>query len=311
MHQRHELALQSRRRARDRIGQSYERQLRVAVLAAGAGYPTTRFIRAIRSSYGETPGRDHLRRRMERASELLRSAKLTVTEVCLLVGVSSLGSFSAQFTRVLGPSPTEYRRQAAHRGGPAPIPGCFALMWQSGLPREAAAAAREFSDGGRQFESSAPRSRRPIVTRHPPPDPGGVAMITGISIVSVWVLDQDSAKQFYSEQLGCEVTNDIQLENGMRWLTVRPPGSTGQELLLLDPSHSMLDPETAQQVRTLVAKGALSPGVMATTDCRGDHAELTSRGVQFNQPPADRPYGVEAVLRDDSGNWYSFTERQG
>jgi catechol 2,3-dioxygenase-like lactoylglutathione lyase family enzyme len=136
-------------------------------------------------------------------------------------------------------------------------------------------------------------------------------MITGISIVSVWVLDQDAAKEFYCTQLGCQVTNDIQLENDMRWLTVRPPGSSGQELLLMDPSHSMLDQETAQHVRALVAKGALSPGVMATTDCRGDHAQLISRGVQFNQPPADRPYGVEAVLRDNSGNWYSFTERPG
>ena len=136
-------------------------------------------------------------------------------------------------------------------------------------------------------------------------------MITGISLVSVWVLDQDAAKEFYTEQLGCELTNDIQLENGMRWLTVRPQGSPSQELLLMDPAHSMLDEATARQVRDLVANGALSPGVMATTDCRGDHAQLASRGVQFNQPPADRPYGVEAVLRDNSGNWYSFTERHG
>ena len=136
-------------------------------------------------------------------------------------------------------------------------------------------------------------------------------MITGISLVSVWVLDQDAAKEFYTEQLGCELTSDIQLENGMRWLTVRPQGSPSQELLLMDPAHSMLDEATARQVRDLVAKGALSPGVMTTTDCRGDHAQLASRGVQFNQPPADRPYGVEAVLRDNSGNWYSFTERHG
>ncbi len=134
-------------------------------------------------------------------------------------------------------------------------------------------------------------------------------VITGISIVSVWVLDQDRAKAFYTEQLGCTVTNDLQLENGMRWLTVRPAGSTGQELLLIDPDHSMLDPETAAQVRALVARGALSPGVMATTDCRGDHALIQARGAEFLQEPEERPYGVEAILRDDSGNWYSFTER--
>jgi len=135
-------------------------------------------------------------------------------------------------------------------------------------------------------------------------------MITGISIVSVWVLDQDAAKEFYTKQLGCELVTDIVLDNGMRWLTVRPQGSTGQELLLMDPARSMLDPETAAQVRALVAKGALSPGVMSTTDCRADYDELSGRGVEFTQPPADRPYGVEAVLRDDSGNWFSFTQRK-
>lgn len=134
-------------------------------------------------------------------------------------------------------------------------------------------------------------------------------MITGISIVSVWVLDQDAAKDFYTKQLGCELTNDIVLDNGMRWLTVRPQGSTGQELLLMDPARSMLDPQTAAQVRALVAKGALSPGVMATTDCRADHDMLSGRGVEFTQAPAKRPYGIEALLRDDSGNWFSFTQR--
>ncbi len=133
-------------------------------------------------------------------------------------------------------------------------------------------------------------------------------MITGISIVSVWVLDQDSAKEFYTDKLGFTVTNDIKLDGGMRWLTVRPPGSSGQELLLVDPLHSMLDEETGQQVRALVAKGALSPGVMATSDCKADHGVLAERGVEFTQPPAERPYGIEAVMRDDSGNWYSFTQ---
>jgi catechol 2,3-dioxygenase-like lactoylglutathione lyase family enzyme len=126
--------------------------------------------------------------------------------------------------------------------------------------------------------------------------------------VTVWVLDTDSAKEFYTDKLGFTVTNDIKLESGMRWLTVQVPGGD-QELLLLDPMHSMLDEESAQQVRALVAKGALSPGVMATSDCKGDHATLAERGVDFIAEPAERPYGIEALLRDDSGNWYSFTQR--
>ena len=135
-------------------------------------------------------------------------------------------------------------------------------------------------------------------------------MINGIDIVSVWVLDQDSARDFYTQKLGFELTNDIKLDNGMRWMTVRPPGSVGQEFLLMDPSSSMLDGQTAAAVRALVAKGALSPGVMATSDCQGDYETLVKRGVEFTQPPAERPYGIEAVLRDDSGNWFSFTQRK-
>jgi predicted enzyme related to lactoylglutathione lyase len=131
-------------------------------------------------------------------------------------------------------------------------------------------------------------------------------MITGISIVTVWVLDPDSAKEFYTKQLGFDLTNDIKLDSGMRWLTVKSSG--GQQFLLLDPAHSMLDADTGEQVRALVAKGALSPGVLATSDCRADYEALVERGVEFIQPPAERPYGIEAILRDDSGNWFSFTQ---
>ena len=134
-------------------------------------------------------------------------------------------------------------------------------------------------------------------------------MITGVSIVTVWVLDTESAKEFYTKKLGFDLTNDIHLDSGMRWLTVRSPGSSGQDFLLVDPAHSMLDADTAVQVRALVAKGALSPGVLGTTNCRADYETLAERGVEFIQPPADRPYGIEAILRDDSGNWFSFTQR--
>ncbi len=135
-------------------------------------------------------------------------------------------------------------------------------------------------------------------------------MIIGIGIVTVWVLDQDSARRYYTETLGFEVTADMEMGNGMRWLTVRPPGGA-QELLLMDPTRSMLDAETGPKVRALVERGVLSPGVMATTDCRADHAALAGRGADFSQGPEERPYGTEAILRDDSGNWFSFTQRAG
>jgi hypothetical protein len=71
---------------------------------------------------------------VERAGELLRSANLTVTEICYLVGFSSVGTFSTRFSELTGMSPSKYRAEAASRGGPAPIPGCFVLMWETGLP---------------------------------------------------------------------------------------------------------------------------------------------------------------------------------
>ncbi len=132
-------------------------------------------------------------------------------------------------------------------------------------------------------------------------------MITGIAIVTVWVLDPDSAKEFYTKRLGFDLTNDIPLDGGMRWLTVRSRVTRSSCCSTRPTPCSTRRP--GEQVRALVAKGALSPGVMATTDCRADYETLVERGVEFIQPPAERPYGIEAMLRDDSGNWFSFCQR--
>jgi AraC-like DNA-binding protein len=122
------------RQARDRIDRDYAEPVGIAALAAQAGYSHTHFIRAFHAAYGETAGAYRARRRVERACELLRSVNLSVTEICYLVGFTSLGSFSARFSGLMGQSPSAYRAEAARRGGPAPIPGCFALMWRTGLP---------------------------------------------------------------------------------------------------------------------------------------------------------------------------------
>ena len=127
-------SLRMLRRARDRIDRDYAEPAGIDSLAAEAGYSLAHFIRAFRAAYGETPGAYRTRRRVERACELLRSVNLSVTEICYLVGFTSLGSFSSRFSELVGLSPSAYRREAASRGGPAPIPGCFALMWRTGLP---------------------------------------------------------------------------------------------------------------------------------------------------------------------------------
>ena len=95
---------------------------------------------------------------MERAKDLLRSANLTVTEVCMLVGFSSLGSFSSRFSELVGMSPSAFQRASAARGGPPPIPGCFLMDW--GRPRPARASGAT----GKSARSEKPdgRARRTL-----------------------------------------------------------------------------------------------------------------------------------------------------
>ncbi len=132
-------------------------------------------------------------------------------------------------------------------------------------------------------------------------------MITRLSHANIFVLDQDRAKQFYTEVLGFELRSDTTLD-GFRWLTVGPKDQPDLNILLAYPAPPMFSPEDAETVRSLVAKGALGGAVIETDDCRATFADLKARGVTFLQEPEDRPYGVEALFRDDSGNWFSLTQ---
>jgi AraC-like DNA-binding protein len=112
------------RRARDLMDREYARPLDVAALARTALMSTAHFSRQFRATYGETPHSYLMTRRIERAKALLRGGELAVTEVCLAVGCTSLGSFSARFTQLVGETPTAYR--ARDHGVLASVPGCIA-----------------------------------------------------------------------------------------------------------------------------------------------------------------------------------------
>ncbi|MEU4331757.1 helix-turn-helix transcriptional regulator [Nonomuraea dietziae] len=116
------------RRARDLADRRYAEPLDLDALAGAAGCSRFHFARSFRRVYGETPARYLTSRRIERAKDLLRATNLTVTEVCVLVGFSSLGSFSSRFTSLVGMSPSAFREESVRLGGPPPIPGCFVLM---------------------------------------------------------------------------------------------------------------------------------------------------------------------------------------
>ena len=139
-------------------------------------------------------------------------------------------------------------------------------------------------------------------------------MISHLSHTSVFVLDQDSAKAFYTEKLGFEVRYDITMGEefegtggGFRWLTVGAQDQPDLQLILssCDMGRS---PEAAEQSARPGGERAMGVGVLATDDCRQTYKELLAKGVTFLAEPTERPYGIEATLRDDSGNLISLTQ---
>ena len=133
------------RSARDLMDLRYAEPLDLDRMAAQAGFSKFHFARAFKDAYGETPANYLTRRRVERAKDLLRAANLTVTEVCMLVGFSSLGSFSTRFSELVGMSPSAFQRASAARGGPPPVPGCFLMDWSR--PRQAPSGVQESNPG--------------------------------------------------------------------------------------------------------------------------------------------------------------------
>ena len=137
-------------------------------------------------------------------------------------------------------------------------------------------------------------------------------MIQRMSHATIFVTNQDQALEFYRDKLGFKVHTDANVGPDFRWLTMCTNDQPDFEIILMEPKPGMLlDEETANTVRSLLAKGVLGAGVFNTNDCRETYEELKAKGVQFISEPAERPYGIEAVFRDNSGNWFSLTQPTG
>ena len=132
-------------------------------------------------------------------------------------------------------------------------------------------------------------------------------MITNVSLTTVYCTDQTAAKDFYVDKLGFEPRMDAEMWPGARWVTVGHPSQPELEITLMVPGPPLTD-EAAAFVREQLGKGAMGGLGLHVDDCRKTYEELTAQGVEFLQEPAERPYGVEALFRDDSGNWFSLTE---
>lgn len=137
-------------------------------------------------------------------------------------------------------------------------------------------------------------------------------MITNISIVSVFVKDVDESKRFYTDVLGFDARDDITLGDGYRWCTVVHPNQPELmvNLNVPGPPHP---PHLVEAMKRALDEGGM-PGLgLNVDDCQATFEELSARGVEFIQPPSQRPYGTEALCRDNSGNWLVLiqpTDRQ-
>ena len=141
-------------------------------------------------------------------------------------------------------------------------------------------------------------------------------MLKRVSHVNVWVHDQDEALAFFTEKLGFEVREDVTLEQfgNYRWLTVGPVTQPDLQFILSLPGPPALDPDDAERLMALVARGAVSGGgsvIFASDDVQATYEDLTARGVEFTQQPMERSYGIDAAFRDPSGNAYRITQRSG
>ncbi|MBA3306616.1 MAG: VOC family protein [Thermoleophilaceae bacterium] len=132
-----------------------------------------------------------------------------------------------------------------------------------------------------------------------------------IANAQLWVHDQDEALAFYTEKVGMEVRADVTLAEmgNFRWLTVGPAGQPDVAIVLMAiPGAPVMDDDTAEQVRSLMAKGFAGTVFLTTDDCRAAYEELQGRGVEFTEQPEERPYGIDSGFRDPSGNSVRLTQ---
>jgi len=133
-------------------------------------------------------------------------------------------------------------------------------------------------------------------------------MITKLSHTSFFVLDQDKAYDFYVNKLGFKVHSDVTMDNGFRWLTVTAPEQPDLEIVLFPATKNGFDEETNKALKLLLEKGAMGAGAMHTPDCRATYEELKAKGVIFKSEPKEQFYGIEAIVTDGCGNWFSMTQ---
>ncbi|MDF2187786.1 VOC family protein [Paraflavitalea sp. CAU 1676] len=150
-------------------------------------------------------------------------------------------------------------------------------------------------------------------------------MITKMSHTTLFVLDQDKAYDFYVNKLGFKVNTDVVMDGGdmncedgetpkkengeapkFRWLTLNPPDQPDLEIVIMPIAG--LDEEATKAINLLLERGLMGAGVFHTPDCRATYEELKAKGVVFKSEPKEQFYGIECIITDGVGNWFSMTQ---
>jgi catechol 2,3-dioxygenase-like lactoylglutathione lyase family enzyme len=133
-------------------------------------------------------------------------------------------------------------------------------------------------------------------------------MISKMTHVSIYVLNQERAIDFYTNKLGFKVVTDVPMPNNDRWITVSPPDQPGFEIILAPVTRGSFSTETVNALTELIQKGTFGVGLFTSHDIFAAYEELKAKGVEFTKVPKKEFYGTEAIFKDDSGNWFSLAQ---
>ena len=272
-------------RAKDLADARYFEPLGVDDLARSAGLSRAHFSREFRAAFGESPHSYLLTRRMERAAALLRTTDHSVADVCLSVGLQSIGSFTTSFKRTYGVTPTAYRASFPSPADSALVPACVVRFY-----------------GRPQHSTFGEDSARPLTS---------LLLMIRLSNAQLWVHDQDEALAFWTDKVGMEVRSDVTLPEmgNFRWLAVGPPGQEDVSIVLMAiPGPPVMDDDDRRRGPQPDVEGLRGDDLPDDRRRTASYEDLKGRGVEFTEAPEQRPYGIDAGFRDPSGNSIRLTQ---
>ena len=141
------------------------------------------------------------------------------------------------------------------------------------------------------------------------PDFKETNVIQSLGHATLYVLDQKKAYDVYVNKFGFKVAMDMEMNGGLRWLTVSTPAQPDLAILLAEPKAPMIEPELIPHFLAILNADASGGGVWETDNCEATYKDLKAKGIVFTKEPKQEFYGIEALFLDGCGNWFSLVQR--